>query len=187
MEILPSPHTTPQNSSFQRYESADTIGATMTQAALIQSALFAALLLAPPMALAAQQTVVLEYQDHIPLSPTESKAVQIDVNVIQGFHVQANPASRENLIPTELILEPSSQLQFSIPTYPKGTPFRMSPIGTEVLTYSGSFQIGVAISRLSKSPLKSTLVKGKIRYQACDEKTCLRPSAVPFEFWVENP
>jgi Disulphide bond corrector protein DsbC len=166
----------------------------MTQAALFQSAIFAALLLAPPMAFAAQQTVVLEYQDHIPLGPAESKPVQIDVNVIQGFHVQANPASRENLIPTELILEPSSQLQFSTPTYPKGTPFRMSPIGTEVLTYSGSFQIGVEISRLktdakliSKSPPKSTLVKGKLRYQACDEKTCLRPSAVPFEFWVENP
>jgi len=171
----------------------------MTQAALIQSAIFAALLLAPPMVFAAQQTVVLEYQDHIPLGPTESKPIEIDVNVLQGFHVQANPTSRENLIPTELILEPSSKLQFSTPTYPKGTPFRMSPIGSEVLTYSGSFQIGVEISRLktdaketdakllSNSPLKSTLVKGKLRYQACDEKTCLRPSAVPFEFWVENP
>lgn len=157
-------------------------------------AIFAALLLAGSSAYAAQQTVVLEYPDHVPVGPKDSKPVQIEVNVIQGFHVQANPASRENLIPTELILDPSPELEFSSPVYPKGTPFRMNPVGSEILTYSGSFQIGVQISRqkttlqpTSQSPTKSTLIKGKLRYQACDEKTCLRPSAVPFEFWVENP
>jgi hypothetical protein len=147
----------------------------------------AALLLAPIAGMASQPPVALEYPEHIPLGATESKPIQIEVNVLKGFHVQANPASRENLIPTELIIEPSSLLQFSTPNYPKGTPFRFSPIGNEILTYSGKFLIGLQISRLLKPTATSMLVKGKLRYQACDEKTCLRPSALPFEFWVENP
>jgi len=164
----------------------------------ITGAMIAALLLIPVVGTASQSPVALEYPEHILLGPTEQKPVQIEVKVLKGFHLQANPASRENLIPTELILDPSPQLQFSTPNYPKGTPFRFSPVGNEILTYSGSFQIGVQISRLpataktATSPaqnptLKTMLVKGKLRYQACDEKTCLRPSALPFEFWVENP
>jgi hypothetical protein len=156
----------------------------------------AALLLTPIAGIASQPPVALEYPEHIPLGSTESKPVQIEVNVLKGFHLQANPASRENLIPTELIVEPSSLLQISTPSYPKGTPFRFSPIGNEILTYTGKFQIGLQISRLQPGSYKrqkpkpvtaSMLVKGKLRYQACDEKTCLRPSALPFEFWVENP
>jgi hypothetical protein len=157
-------------------------------------ATIAALLLIHVVGAASQSPVSLEYLEHIHLAPMEQKPVQIEVKVLKGFHLQANPASRENLIPTELIFDPSPLLQISSPNYPQGTPFRFSPVGNEILTYSGSFQIGVQISRLpaaakagAGSAQKTTLLKGKLRYQACDEKTCLRPSALPFEFWVENP
>jgi hypothetical protein len=100
-------------------------------------------------------------------------ASQIDVALAEPFHVQANPASKPELIPTQLIFEAAKGISISSIHYPVGT------------TYQGNFAIEFVLKASAKVHRGKQLVHAKLKYQACDEKTCFRPSDVPFEFWVE--
>jgi hypothetical protein len=155
----------------------------MTWAAIILSFLSLTLAAADPR----PQQVTLQSPDHVLLG-AKPKRVQIDILVAKGFHLQANPASREGLIPTEIQFEPSPLFQFSSFTYPKGTPLRLSQGTGEILTYAGNFPVSFELSRQPAVTLKEKkLIKGQIHYQACDDHVCMRPSSIPFEFWVESP
>jgi hypothetical protein len=156
----------------------------MTWAAIILSFLSVALAQADPR----PQQVTLQSPDHVSLG-MKPKRVQIDILVAKGFHLQANPASREGLIPTEIQIEPSPLFLFSSFTYPKGTSFRLSQDAGEILTYSGNFPVSFELSRQPPTdiPKEKKLIKGQIHYQACDDHVCMRPSSIPFEFWVESP
>jgi hypothetical protein len=132
--------------------------------------------------------ISLQSPDHVILG-TRSKRIQIDVLVSKGFHVQANPVSREGLIPTEIQLEPSPLFLFSSFTYPKGTPLKLTQGTGEILTYSGNFPVSFELSRQPPTAISKErkLVKGQVHYQACDDHVCMRPASAPFEFWVESP
>jgi hypothetical protein len=154
----------------------------MTWAAIILSLFSLTLAVADPR----PQQVTLQSPDHVSLG-MKPKRVQIDILVAKGFHLQANPASREGLIPTEIQIEPSPLFLFSSFIYPKGTPFRLAQGAGEILTYSGNFPVSFELSRQPTSTLKEkNLVKGQVHYQACDDHVCMRPSSIPFEFWVES-
>jgi hypothetical protein len=132
--------------------------------------------------------MTLQSPEHVSLG-VGSKRIQIDILVAKGFHVQANPASREGLIPTEIQLEPSPLFVFSEYTYPKGSPLRLTQGAGEILTYSGNFPLSFELTRQPPTAItkERKLVKGQIHYQACDDHVCMRPSSIPFEFWVESP
>jgi hypothetical protein len=154
----------------------------MTWYAIITTLLFVAVAGADPR----PPQVTLQSPDHVALG-SEPKRVQIDVLVSKGFHVQANPASREGLIATEIQFEPTALFQFSAFTYPRGIPVRLSQGAGEILTYSGNFPVSFQLTRGPQATKEKKLVKGLIHYQACDDHVCMRPSSAPFEFWVESP
>jgi hypothetical protein len=159
----------------------------MTWAAIIFSFFSLTLAVADPR----PQQVSLQTPDHVSLGK-KPKRVQIDILVAKGFHIQANPASREGLIPTEVQIEPSPLFQFSAFKYPKGNPLRLPQGVGEILTYSGNFPVSFELSRQQaavqpETPKEKKLVKGQVHYQACDDRVCMRPSSIPFEFWVESP
>lgn len=119
------------------------------------------------------------------LARGKDSAAQIDVSLGAPFHIQANPASKKNLIPTELMIETSSGISLKAVTYPQGAPFRLNQVAAPISVYQGQFGIGFSLNASARAPRGKRLVHAKLRYQACDEKTCFRPSEVPFDFWVE--
>lgn len=119
------------------------------------------------------------------LARGKDSSSQIDVSVGTPFHIQANPASKKNLIPTELIIETPTGISVKGVTYPQGAPFRLNQVAAPIAVYHGQFGIGFSLSTSRAASPGKRLVHAKLRYQACDEKTCFRPSEVPFDFWVE--
>ena len=63
----------------------------------------------------------------IPVVVAHGGAAQAGVSVIvaDGFHVQANPASAEFLIPLRLQLRARGGVPATIPAYPTGVPYRV--------------------------------------------------------------
>lgn len=96
--------------------------------------------------------------------------------VENGFHIQANPASAPNLIPTTINFEENAALEFSTPKYPSPKSYSLKGFGS-LAAYSGKFKIEVPCKVKSKYT-----AAGKIRYQACNEKTCFFPMTLPFTF-----
>ncbi len=109
----------------------------------------------------------------------EQMEARISVSVAKGYHLQANPASEDYLVPTRLELKSSNDVRVGKVAYPKGKPYRLSGADKDLQTYDGSFEIGISF-RLSRSarPGRTTL-QGRLHYQACDSKTCLSPTSLP--------
>ncbi len=128
--------------------------------------------------------ITLESKGPIRLSPHSESAVMVRFKVAPGFHVQANPASTPQLIPTTLQLPAANNLEVLPPIYPVGKPYRLKSSNSEISTYDGVVEIKVPVKTPQKVALARFPWKGKLRYQACDEKTCFFPKSLPFELQV---
>lgn len=126
--------------------------------------------------------VTVEPPADLSVSPGESKDADIRITVKDGFHVQANPAANEFLIPLTLDLECENDLEADEVRYPKGEPYRLKGSEMDLLTYKGTFTVSTTIRAPVSADEGLSRVDGKLRYQACDDRVCLAPATVPFEF-----
>ena len=101
--------------------------------------------------------------------------LRVTVVIDPGYHVNANPATFDYLIPTTLSVEGVPELRIE---YPAATFFkpRFAPDGLKV--YEGK------ISLMGSAP-KGTLVRNSttaaLRVQACNDETCLPPATLSFK------
>lgn len=104
---------------------------------------------------------------------------RVSVIVADGFHVQANPASAEFLIPLRLQLRAKGGVRATIPVYPPGEPYRLEGMPSELMTYDGTFEIVVHLIAGDSAQLGDRTLRGSLRYQACDNFSCRVPASVP--------
>jgi len=104
-------------------------------------------------------------------SKTEPGEVVLHLEIADGWHVNANPASLEFLIPTR-VRAVRADTRIGI-EYPAGTRYhpRFSPEPLSV--YADEVEIAVR----SDAPLAGG-EKLALTFQACDDSTCLPPETV---------
>lgn len=132
-----------------------------------------------------QQHLTVEGVKGIKLKAGDKKEVVVEAKVQKGFHVQANPATKPQLIATKVDVVGNASFQPDRPIYPKAKPYKIEGLGGSVDTYDGRFEVKVPVAAAaSAKPGKSTL-EGRIRYQACDDKVCFPPTVAKFAVPVE--
>ncbi len=104
---------------------------------------------------------------------------RVSVTVADGFHVQANPASADFLIPLRLQLRAKGGVRATIPVYPPGEPYRLEGMPNELMTYNGSIEIVVHLTAGDSAQPGDRTLRGVLRYQACDDRSCRIPASVP--------
>jgi thioredoxin:protein disulfide reductase len=99
----------------------------------------------------------------------------LDVKLPDGWHVNAHEPDRPYVIPTELTLEPPAGVTVRAVRYPIPVvrTLRFSP-GAPLKLYEGRFTIGVSLAGELRTP-----VNGRLRYQACNDESCLPPRTLP--------
>lgn len=114
-----------------------------------------------------------------PLALKAGKAAEalVKIRIEKGFHIQANPAS-PRMIPTTLKLEPVAGITLGEPVYPKGESFRLKSLGMEALVYHDAVEVKVPLTVSAEAAGKKTM-KGKLRFQACNETFCFMPANLP--------
>jgi hypothetical protein len=117
---------------------------------------------------------------------TKQTSVDLDFRVASGFHINSNTPKSEFLIPTSLKMDPPTDIALGKIQYPEGKDlsFPFSP-DEKLNVYSGDFTI-----RLSVHPLRSVVpgkyvMRGTLRYQACDNAQCFPPKTLPVSFEVK--
>ena len=108
----------------------------------------------------------------------ESGFMLVDVIVRPGYHVQANPPAFPNLIPLTLTLDPAPGVEIGTPAYPPPKRLRLEGSGETLLVLDGRFSIHVPVTRRGAAPA-SVQIRGRLRYQGCDDVHCLFPRDVP--------
>lgn len=118
----------------------------------------------------------------VALRPGRTSPAALTVTVARGFKVQANPPT-EGLVATTLMMAPSEGLHFGAPQYPKSKVFALEGVG-DLLVYDGIFTITLPISASRSAAPGPRTLEGTLRYQACDDTTCLLPISLPVRIEV---
>ena len=121
-----------------------------------------------------------------PVARGKAGKVELDFRVRQGFHINSNHPNSPYLIPTVLKLDPPTDIAAGEVTYPAGRNLSFAFAPDEKLNvYSGDFAVRVTVH-----PLRSVIpgkynIRGKLRYQACDDRACYPPKNLPVHFEVQ--
>jgi len=112
--------------------------------------------------------------------------VSLDFRVPAGYHVNSNAPKSEFLIPTALKMDLPTDIVLGKIEYPAGTDmsFPFSP-DEKLNVYSGDFTIAVAVHPLRSVVPGKYVMRGILRYQACDNAACYPPKNLPVSFEVK--
>lgn len=107
----------------------------------------------------------------------------LDVTPKPKMHVYS-PGQRD-YITIALTLEPNPAVTVGKAKYPAGEKFFMPALHETQLVYARPFRITQDVT-LKSRPGESLSIKGKVRYQACDDKICYLPVTVPVEWKISR-
>ena len=104
---------------------------------------------------------------------SDHDVIVVTVAIEPGYHVNANPASLDYLIPTKVSIAGVTDAKVS---YPAGQLFKPKFLSDGILVYEGSQSIKIELPLGSLANVRSSLVN--VEVQACDLRTCLPPSTI---------
>lgn len=113
--------------------------------------------------------------------------IEVQLEIGDGWHINANPASDDFLIPTTLSVSPDAAVEVISASYPKGKPLKFSynddPLSVYegVLTIHMQLQMKPGVSREEAFPVNLNL-----EYQACDDQRCLPPSTDSIQLKLDH-
>jgi hypothetical protein len=133
---------------------------------------------------------------HVGLSTAASTAVahaghrillSVDLELKPKMHVYA--PGEAHYLPIEWKLEESPAAKQFAAQYPPAQKLRLKPIHETALVYQGHVRLTREITFGAENALKplvspagELVVKGSLRYQACDDRECFLPETVPLEW-----
>jgi thiol:disulfide interchange protein DsbD len=101
--------------------------------------------------------------------------------VLAGFHVNSDKPLDEFLIPLKLTWN-SGPLEAKSVSYPK--PEEMELNGQKMVVFTGTVPIETQFLVQKDAPKGAATVTGKLKYQACNNQMCFRPSTLDVHFPV---
>ena len=134
-----------------------------------------------------QETAIVTVMPAKPVIAARGQATQLTVRakIRKGFHIQANPAADEFLIPTTLTITVGEGIVPGKPVYPPGHPYRLEGSTEDILTYEDEVTIILPAKVLDSASPGNAGLTGKLRFQPCDDRKCLSPRSVPVVISVE--
>src|SRR5215467_8308833 len=117
---------------------------------------------------------------------TTQTMVDINFRVSKGYHINSNTPKSEFLIPTALKLDVPTDIALGKIQYPAGQDLSFPFSPDEALNvYTGDFTITVAVHPLKSVVPGKYVMRGVLRYQACDNAQCFPPKTLPVSFEVK--
>lgn len=109
----------------------------------------------------------------------ETVTLSVTVSVKRGYHVQANPVLNPYLIPLLLTVPAVPSTRVGEPAYPPAKRMRLAGSDEDLAIYDGTFVVEQPVSVDKGVAAGEVALDGSLRYQACDDRRCLRPRTVP--------
>ena len=103
------------------------------------------------------------------------------LDIADGWHVNANPPSDKFYIGTEVQAEAGGGIAPGKPVYPKGLTKKFEFSEQPLAVYEGSVVVKLPL-RAEPSAAKGTrALRGRVRYQPCNDRECLQPRTIEAE------
>ncbi len=112
--------------------------------------------------------------------------VPLTFRVASGYHINSNRPKSEFLIPTVLKVEATTDIVIGKTTYPDGQDMSFAFDPDEKLNvYTGDFVVDVQVRPLHTVQAGKYVIRGTLKYQACDNAACYPPKQLPISFDVK--
>src|SRR5208337_2567867 len=116
----------------------------------------------------------------------KSATASLMFRVAGGYHINSNQPKAEFLIPTVLKVEATTDIVIGKTTYPEGKDMSFAFAPDEKLNvYTGDFNVDVLVRPLHSVQPGKYVVRGTLKYQACDNAACYPPKQLPVSFEVK--
>jgi len=122
----------------------------------------------------------------VPVPRGKEFQVAIAVDIAHGYHMNSHHPTDKYLIPTTLTPKLPTGFELLDTIYPAGRieKFSFSPDkGLDV--YSGSVTLKLRLIAHNDAPIGAVTFPVTLRYQACNDTTCLPPVKVPVDVRVD--
>lgn len=111
-------------------------------------------------------------------------AAKTAIQLRNGYHVNSDKPADEYLIPLKLTWEPG-QLQVAEVVYPKAKLEHYSFSSKPLSVFTGDFDIVTRFKVPPKAQTGTSVLVGKLRYQACNNQMCLPPKTIEVRLPVD--
>jgi DsbC/DsbD-like thiol-disulfide interchange protein len=129
----------------------------------------------PLLSLAQQNKLVVMPGQQFAIRRGATATADLKVMTLPGFHVNSDKPRGEYLIPLQLSWT-SGPVQAQGVKYPKPEEIKL---GNETLSvFTGTFTIQTEFKAPATAAPGTTIMTGKLRYQACNNQMCFRPSSM---------
>jgi hypothetical protein len=112
--------------------------------------------------------------------------VAVVLDIARGYHINSHKPTDAYLIPTTLTAQLPSGFELEDSIYSKGqmVKFAFSP-NHALDVYTGSVTLLLRLAAHADAPLGATEIPIMLRYQACNDTTCLPPVKLPVSAKLE--
>ena len=129
--------------------------------------------------------VVKVTPQELTLAKGKSGYAVVRLQIQNGYHVNANPATFPYLIPTELKIAPASGISVSPVAYPKPVTKTFSFADEPLKVYEGDLTLEAMLNVTAEAETGQHNLSAKLRVQACDDQVCYVPGTIDLTIPVE--
>ncbi len=119
-----------------------------------------------------------------PLQPGKPAMLTIELSIPSPYHINSDQPLQDYLIPTSLEFEPSSQATLGKVVFPRAIIKKFGFSDEPLAVFEGVIRVTVDINTPPDLAGEEIVVKGRVRYQACDDQTCFPPTFQPFTLTI---
>ncbi|MCA9014339.1 MAG: DUF255 domain-containing protein [Planctomycetaceae bacterium] len=125
--------------------------------------------------------------DKLPAGKTCQVAIVLAIE--EGWHINRNPASPDFLVPTTFTIKSNQNIKLSDVKYPAGHAFSVAGFDQPLQVYEKQAIIRGTLTIPADVGGKEEELELNVKYQACNDKTYIRPSTVSLKgkFRIANP
>jgi len=106
------------------------------------------------------------------------------MDIPNGLHVQSNKPLDKFLVPTKLDLETPSGMQAGPVSYPRAVMRKLKFSKGNVAVYEGRATLRFNVTVPANYSGGSGEIKGKLRFQACNDESCFPPITREVKMWL---
>lgn len=119
------------------------------------------------------------------LPPNAASKVLLQLKIAEKWHINANPAQPDFLIPTRFTLKSKLGSKLAQVRYPAGAKLDVSGSDVPYLVYSGSVNLLGVLEVPDSAAGQREELTVEVKYQACNDDQCLPPKTLTFKIPVD--
>ncbi|MFL6210291.1 MAG: protein-disulfide reductase DsbD domain-containing protein [Pyrinomonadaceae bacterium] len=139
---------------------------------------------ATPTVASTPEEIVRASADEIALKAGASGEAHVHLQIADGYHVNANPATFSYLKATELELTPTEGFTAGRPAYPQAVNKKFQFAPQPLAVYEHEAMIKLPLHASASAPKGAQTLHAQVQVQACDEEKCFPPTIIPADIAV---